>query len=333
MPTTVAPSARTALPLATMPVACLGRSAATALQAETRWRVRAVFRRSFYCRSEGGVFVCLGPLTLGNGPLNALYQRLESIDWEVAGLTPGAPAVCDGGALRVAERFTFALTGAEIWRPEGPSVPWQPAALVESLAELASEVRAWPARGGLQALVWMLGGRAPASVMALPAATPLIRMAMGGIGPLTAWLERRFADPVADPPVPVPALDVLLGLGPGLTPSGDDFLGGLLVTLRHVGAHKIARSLAWEVLPRAGQRTNEISRAHLAAAAKGEGLAPLHDLLARLGTAGAFRGGACLSAIDAIGHTSGWDALAGVAFAAAVMARVCAARGEIHTSV
>jgi hypothetical protein len=277
--------------------------------------------------------VCVGPLALGNGPLNVLYGRPESIDWEGVGLTPGASAVCDGTAFRVTDRFTFPLAGAQIWRPVGSSGPWQPAAMMASLAELASEVRTWPARGGLQALVWTLNGHATDSAMEVPVATPLIRMAVGGIEPLSEWLAGRLADPNACPPVPGSALDVLLGLGPGLTPSGDDFLGGLLVALRYLGAHEVARSLASEVLHRARQRTNEISRAHLAAAAEGEGLAPLHDLLAKLGTVGAIRGGACLSAIDAIGHTSGWDALAGVAFAAAVMARACADRAEVHTSM
>ena len=328
--TSVAPPAQTASPATAIPVARLGRPAAAILRAESRWEVRAVFRRSFYCRSEGGAFVCFGPLALGSGPLNVLCRMPEPMDWEAVGLTTASSVVSDGTTVRVAERFVFSLSGAQIWRPEGRSAPWQAAAVMASLAELAGEVRRWPARGGLQAVVPMVIGEAPASAAAVHAADPLIRMAMDGIEPLRHWLERRLAGGIASTSFPVLALDALLGLGPGLTPSGDDFLGGVLVALRHLGAPDVAGAVAVELLPRSRQRTNEISHAHLAAAAGGEALAPLHDILAGLGIAGAFRGGACLAAIDAIGHTSGWDALAGVTFAAAVMARTHAVHEEVR---
>lgn len=322
--------AETALPATAMPIARLGRPAAAKLCAGSRWEVCAVFRRSFYCRSDGKALVCFGPLTLCSGPLNVLYRTLEPIDWEATGLTPGSSVVSDGTIIRVAERFVFSLSGAQIWRPELRSTPWQPAAMMASLAELASEIRRWPARGGLQAVVPMVIGEAPAAAAPVHTADPLIRMAMDGIEPLRHWLERRLAGGIASTPFPVLALDALLGLGPGLTPSGDDFLGGVLVALRHLGAPDVAGAVAVELLPRSRQRTNEISHAHLAAAAGGEALAPLHDILAGLGIAGAFRGGACLAAIDAIGHTSGWDALAGVTFAAAVMARTHAVHEEVR---
>ncbi len=317
---------------ASIPIARLGRAAAAMLRAESRWKVRAVFRRSFYCRSDGGAFVCFGPLALGSGPLNVLYRRPEPIDWEVAGLKAETSAVCDGTAFRVAECFTLPLAGAEIWRPAGPPAPWRPAALLARLAELAREVCDWPARGGLQALVPMLVGEVPASASGVHGASPLIRMAMEAIEALREYLERRLASSVASIPVPTPALDTLLGLGPGLTPSGDDFLGGALIALHHLGAGDVARSLAAEALPRAEQRTNEISRAHLAAAAGGEGLAPLHAVLSSLCASKETRLGPCLSGVDTIGHTSGWDALAGVTFAAAILARTRAVREAIRAS-
>jgi hypothetical protein len=61
--------------------------------------------------------------------------------------------------------------------------------------------------------------------------------------------------------------------------------------------------------------TNAISRAHLAAAARGFGGAALHAVLNDLLT------GKCgalvepLDAIDRIGHCSGWDALGGAVMA------------------
>jgi hypothetical protein len=94
----------------------------------------------------------------------------------------------------------------------------------------------------------------------------------------------------------------LIGLGPGLTPSGDDYLGGMLVALRSLGRGAQADSLWRWLQPRLKERTSAISAAHLEAAASGEAHEALHEVL---------NGSSQLEKLDAIGHCSGWDALAG----------------------
>ncbi len=97
-----------------------------------------------------------------------------------------------------------------------------------------------------------------------------------------------------------PEAENLIGLGPGLTPSGDDYLGGMLIALRLATRGGQADALWRWLEPRLASRTSAISAAHLAAAASGEGHEALHEALAgdptRLGS---------------VGHCSGWDALAG----------------------
>jgi hypothetical protein len=103
----------------------------------------------------------------------------------------------------------------------------------------------------------------------------------------------------------------LVGLGPGLTPSGDDFLGGMMIALRAVNQTAVLSGLGSLVRKAGRRRTNLISRAHLAAAADGLGAAALHAVLDDV-LAGKARGMARhLDAVAGIGHTSGWDALAG----------------------
>jgi hypothetical protein len=104
----------------------------------------------------------------------------------------------------------------------------------------------------------------------------------------------------------------LIGLGPGLTPSGDDYLGGVLVALRWVGRAAQADSLWRWLEPRAAEGTSAISAAHLAAAASGEMHEALHDVLRDLSAWEAPDLHPNLSRLDAVGHTSGWDALAGI---------------------
>jgi len=104
----------------------------------------------------------------------------------------------------------------------------------------------------------------------------------------------------------------LIGLGPGLTPSGDDYLGGVLVGLRWVGRGAQADSLWRWLEPRLEPRTSAISAAHLAAAATGQAHEALHEVLDNLSAWQAPDLHPGLARLDAVGHTSGWDALAGV---------------------
>ncbi len=103
----------------------------------------------------------------------------------------------------------------------------------------------------------------------------------------------------------------LAGLGPGLTPAGDDLLVGFQLALWGLFPENQARDLAAVVCGCACRRTSAFSAAWLRAAASGEAAQPWHDLLAALccgdlgETAGAAR------ALLLRGHTSGSDALAG----------------------
>jgi hypothetical protein len=124
----------------------------------------------------------------------------------------------------------------------------------------------------------------------------------------------------------------LIGLGPGLTPAGDDLVGGALVALHALGRRACAaRVAAWAL--RRSRRTNRISRAHLACAAAGAGGAALHDFVNAL-LAGKRNVARELAALDAIGHTSGWDAAAGVLLALEALrpGRIPPARSQVRAS-
>jgi hypothetical protein len=95
---------------------------------------------------------------------------------------------------------------------------------------------------------------------------------------------------------------LLGGLGPGLTPSGDDALAGMFLAAR-LGAP--TPQAEHEVVALAGHvDTHEIARAFLVWAARGQSIEPVHRLLA----------GDATAAIDllAFGHTSGADLALGL---------------------
>jgi hypothetical protein len=286
----------------------MGRPARRALAGGRDWRVLAVFHRSFYCRDTAGLLICLGPPALGAGPLNVLAALPARLDWPSTGLEPGAPVEVSATSVRVDGRFVFRLAGAQVWRPAPSPGDRSPAAFARGVAILAAiAAERVPADG--------FGRLIPA--LATAALAPSARR---DLGPLLDWLEAALVTgaPIAAPPVEAAAL---LGLGPGLTPAGDDLVAGILLALHDLGRGDVARPLAEFMLEEAGSRTGTISRAHLACAAAGEGAAAVHAALAAVWSADPSSMAAALDAAAAIGHTSGWDALAGIAAVAGVCQR------------
>jgi hypothetical protein len=104
----------------------------------------------------------------------------------------------------------------------------------------------------------------------------------------------------------------LLGLGPGLTPSGDDLLGGALVALTAIGFLDLRDTIWTGIRGQAAALTNDIARAHLAAAAEGECAAALSKAIDAVLNGARRELAPALDGVTALGHTSGWDALAGV---------------------
>jgi hypothetical protein len=228
----------------------------------------------------------------GEGEVCARFQRSVYLR------LPGAQYACVGdpslgcGPLNaLVEGFTAPPMGARLsvevaslWTPPAP-----PPHAAADLAALHSAARGRVPPEGLGVLV--VGAQNGLSAHAQPALDALDRWLVGN----------ALAEEAA----------MLLGLGPGLTPSGDDFLGGVMLALHHVHRAAQARGL-WRSLEPRLSRTAPISAAHLAAAAAGEGHEALHAALLHL-----FQREpgwpAALDALDAIGHCSGWDALAGAA--------------------
>lgn len=102
----------------------------------------------------------------------------------------------------------------------------------------------------------------------------------------------------------VGAAGVLVGRGPGLTPAGDDVLAGLLFVSRLLGGPEAEGRLEYIAH---GARTTLISRAFLVWAARGQAIAPVHDLLdaAVAGHRGLARRAA--EALERVGESSGAD--------------------------
>ena len=110
----------------------------------------------------------------------------------------------------------------------------------------------------------------------------------------------------------------VLGLGPGLTPSGDDFIGGIFFALHHAPRSRWRAALPavqLRIRQAAAGATNIISAALLDDLLDGHSHQALHDLLAALQTEDPARIEAATTALLRIGASSGADMLCGVLLA------------------
>ena len=236
---------------ASLPVLLLGHPARLALDSGPGLTVLAVFHRSLYCRAAHGALVCIGPPSLGPGPLNILALLPPDLDWQECPVFPGAAVASDGAVLRLTPELRIAFGDAPVWQPVAPPARWGTATLATGLQALASELDRLPPQNGLASFIPSLVTRR----MPYPPDSGLARALVqdGGAG-------RRCAPTLADdrnvalePPWGLrhPTWSASSVSGPGLTPSGDDLLGGTLIALRTLGWPAAAEALATWSRPRA----------------------------------------------------------------------------------
>lgn len=104
----------------------------------------------------------------------------------------------------------------------------------------------------------------------------------------------------------------LVGAGQGLTPSGDDTVCGVLLTLRGLGVTGSAFERLRAGVVAALPRTTSLSASLLRAAADGYALPEVVRLVRAVLADDAARSATCLPAVLAAGHTSGADLVAGL---------------------
>lgn len=269
--------------------------------------VHSVFDRA--CNlgcTDGGLVGIVGPAA-GNGPATLVLTAPPTI-----ALTALGPEV--NGGWRVVNRvlgFEHAtlridLAAARVWQPPRTHIVVAPEALRERLAHAAHVASATGPRGGLAPLLgrsgWLLGGGALAPDFGHDLVAD--RAARAAWALAGAW---RTSDAAAT----AAAARSLSGLGPGLTPSGDDLLAGFLIGVVRASGTLDPR-LADAVVAATLGRTNDIAGARVRHAAAGRIEERMDDVVtALLGESDAVLEDAVGRAVR-WGHTSGIDTLVGL---------------------
>ena len=263
-------------------------------------RVTAVFEHSLYLEVNGS-WICLADANLGFGPLTVSVKSKYGREW-INSFRVGRLVKLSPVGISIDDSTIISTKGVRSWHPlKRPA--WTKNSLMLGLRELEILTQVKVPAEGLARFIFESPDRFPASEES--------RAAEHSIGILKNWLKKCF-----EVKLPITlykeAVAKLLGQGPGLTPSGDDFLGGMLIALHVCGEKSVQKQLYTQVESLLDS-TGPVSSAHLKAAALGEGSQSLHQVLNMLLEGNETQLELGIDAINQIGHTSGWDALAGVA--------------------
>jgi hypothetical protein len=287
----------------------MGALAQQCLTPGERGTILAVFSGVTYLHSASVDILWLG----SEG--TPMHRRCVRVEDSLPRLETGAPFYVDECGLKIGPKVVLDTTTASLWQP----CPINTGEVVR-LDELPGRVRALASivdcvqAPGLGRFIPEIALAAPESVKAtqdpmLLHAKPLV---LGAADAFRTGHGKRAAL----------CVDALVGLGAGLTPSGDDFLGGLMFGANVLrAAYPNARFFDLAVPSETYRsRTHPISWALLDDHTKGHAIAPLHLIV------NGILVGASIAEIRPavhqlvrVGHSTGWDMLAGL-FAGLLMA-------------
>jgi hypothetical protein len=240
------------------------------------------------CYAEAGrELIWLGPGT------HALHARAVML---------GAPITVSAG-----DEVEIATGGLVAWRPTMPAVAG-PVLRMGTAALLAMRRSLGPPRG-LGRLLFTGADEGPAPQ------DPVGERARPAAARLAAACAAHDAKAAIDPAV------ALLGLGDGLTPDGDDYVGGALFARRACGEASAAWAAACaQVIAQARMRSHPISARLLEDLASGEAWTSLHELVEAMAARDDHRAQTTARELIALGASSGWSVLAG--FVAGILGNV-----------
>ncbi len=256
-------------------ITSIGARAARLLDQHPTWTVEAVFDRSFYIR-DADEFICVGEASIGDGPLNAVLRSGSKLPH-----------------LDVGHAVSLGISTAAVWRVPAWSTRTYHVAFEQVQHVIQLALREAPRDSFTHAV---FSAREPT--------TALARRAVAGTRALRNGLKSGNTAKLDE------AVSLFLGLGHGLTPSGDDALSGALMMLFALRKDAQAIILGRCISANMDNATSALSCAFLRAACDGEPSAAMHQAITALLVNAPP--GDVISPIRAIGQTSGFDMLAGV---------------------
>ena len=231
----------------------IGAQVGPMLAGSTRWRIAQVYRHCFYCLSDIGNVICIGDARIDRGPFTIICD--DSAVTTVATFNKNRVIRSCHDAMLLDDWTVIDTARAVPWLAgfntcAGPGAV--PARVLSTLAETAASTAPQQSFGALIPTLFTPEHR---DQKASATTTFLHRRLLQIVD--SVHHEGAFNEPVRLAALLTP----LIGLGYGLTPSGDDFCAGFVLSLVAGGKTEQAARLAAELFQAARSRTTAISLA------------------------------------------------------------------------
>jgi Protein of unknown function (DUF2877) len=275
--------------------------------AQPGWHVHSAFRTAFNLVTPDGDLLGVVSAPAGNGPATIVLDPVTSGSAFDSLLIPGDPAWLTGQRLVFGEVLVVDLGRVKLWDPAPiRRARWAPEneTRLAHVAKIASGLAPTEGLSPLlnEALALAIGSVERSETVH---ADLLVAQARGSLARMAAALRAsRWTSAL-------PAARELSGLGPGLTPSGDDLLVGLALGLR-AGLGSLPAPLCSVLRLAVEGRTTDLAVARVRHALAGHADEAVHRLLSAIvGGTGEGLDDAVKTAL-AYGHSSGADTLVGL---------------------
>ncbi len=248
--------------------------------------VFASFNKTFYMCVEDQ-FICITRKDVDLGPNTMVSNAPEFIDWQAEGVIVGGRVEVKQTKIEL-DNLVFDFNNIAVWKP------WEPIKLasLEIINKNLHDIKDTEVE--CSCLL----------EMRIVSEEPLKR--------ISDWLSKALLTTNSTLQTPPNSIEKLVGLGPGLTPSGDDFLGGIMVALNSIRRGDVALKLWSSISEKSKTLTGCISYSQMSAASNGYCCALFHQLINSLISRRYIFSASDVERINNIGKTSGWDFFEGV---------------------
>lgn len=296
-----------------VPVFSIGSMALGYLHCSKKWQVIATFKRSLYCRDNKANIICIGKSEIGRGPFTLLCS--SDSHWPEHALSISRQIrVLNDQLVLEGTGTSFDLRDALAWNKGLRTISGQGDCFLTDIRWIAGKALS---DAPLESLGTLVASFSPLTMQKTRRPPEILRDSLHKI-----FIE--VISKIRNLPILLPegqcntslaeSLVRLIGLGPGLTPSGDDFLAGVVMGLFKTGREDEAAWLAHYFYRAAQGRVTDISLAFYRALSEGLVAEPYHQFLNAIGTGEVLNLGRSLNRVALIGATSGWDTISGMLF-------------------
>ena len=294
----------------------IGSAAANRIKGRRRviGRVHSIFSGAIDVTLQGGSMISIVREEVGSGPINIVTDLPRGRSMAELGVKKNAEVLKkkDGEILIGGTAVLVSIQHAKLYRTE-KEFPTKLGSISEIRANVVVVARTVARRGHHQGL----GGLIP---LLVPSGTETKHPAeLNSFSRLALPRVRSLMSKIREGRISELGTEVqnLAGLGPGLTPSGDDMLAGLMVTLTLIahnlkGDAEMVRRVNRKIALNARKRTTMLSEEFLSQAARGETNEHFQELIKKMLTALPNEAQRSAEVVLKVGETSGTDTVLGI---------------------